>query len=92
MPAILAAMPVPSLYLDASVLGGYFDDEWKDATQELWRQMEADQWRFYSSTIAVDELAQAPEHVRQLFDAAFASESLVAITPEIEQLAARYIA
>ena len=33
-------MPVPVLYLDTSVIGGYFDDEWKDATQELWRQME----------------------------------------------------
>jgi len=25
----------PVLYLDTSVLGGYFDDEWKEATQEL---------------------------------------------------------
>ncbi len=32
-------MPVPSLYLDTSVLGGSFDDEWKDATEELWRQL-----------------------------------------------------
>jgi hypothetical protein len=30
----------PTLYLDTSVLGGYFDDEFKEATQELWRQME----------------------------------------------------
>ena len=53
-------MPVPSLYLDTSVLGGYFDDEWKDATQELWRQMEAGQWRFFTSLVAAEELAQAP--------------------------------
>ena len=38
---MLTSMPVPRLYLDTSVIGGYFDDEWKDATQELWRQMEA---------------------------------------------------
>ena len=32
---MLAAMPVPNLYLDSSVIGGYFDDEWRDPTQEL---------------------------------------------------------
>jgi len=42
----LKLVRTPSLYLDTSVLGGYFDDEWKEPTQELWRQMEAGQWRF----------------------------------------------
>ena len=85
-------MPVPSLYLDTSVLGGYFDDEWKDATRELWRQMEAGQWRFLSSPITVDELTDAPANVRDLFADTFAPEALVAVTAEVEQLAAHYIA
>lgn len=34
-------MPATTLYLDTSVLGGYFDEEWQAATRELWRQMEA---------------------------------------------------
>ncbi len=40
-------MRIPTLYLDTSVLGGYFDDEWKQPTQELWRQMEngVDLWK-----------------------------------------------
>jgi hypothetical protein len=33
-------MRQPTLYLETSILGGYFDDEWKKPTQELWRQME----------------------------------------------------
>ncbi len=33
--ATINAMHVPTLYLDTSTIGGYFDDEWKDATQEL---------------------------------------------------------
>ena len=49
LPAILCPMPVPVLYLDTSVIGGYFDDERKDATQELWRQMEQGRFRFLSS-------------------------------------------
>ncbi len=83
---------MPSLYLDTSVIGGYFDDEWKDATQELWRQMEAGQWRFLSSPITVDELADAPENVRELFEDTFAPEALVVVTAEVEQLAANYLA
>lgn len=39
-------MKIPALYLDTSAIGGYFDDEWKEATQELWRQMEAGRWCF----------------------------------------------
>lgn len=39
-------MRTPALYLDASVLGGYFDDEWKQPTQELSRQMESGMWLF----------------------------------------------
>jgi hypothetical protein len=29
-----------SLYIDTSILGGYFDLEFTIATRELWRQME----------------------------------------------------
>ena len=52
-------MPVPILYLDTSVIGGYFDDEWKDATQELWRQMEAGRFRFLSSDVTTQEIEDA---------------------------------
>lgn len=48
-------MPVPRLYLDTSVIGGYFDDEWKDATQELWRQMEAGRDQFLTSAVTADD-------------------------------------
>lgn len=85
-------MPVPSLYLDTSAIGGYFDDEWEDATRELWRQREAGRWRFFSSPITVAELTDAPENVRQLFEDTFAPEALVAVTTEVEQLASHYLA
>lgn len=84
-------MRLPILYLDTSVLGGYFDDEWEEPTRELWRQMEAGQWRFQSSAITFDELTNAPENVRELFRETFDAGSLVEVTPEAEQLAAQYI-
>ena len=34
---MISSVRTPVLYLDTSVLGGYFDEEWKVATQELWR-------------------------------------------------------
>lgn len=52
-------MLIPTLYLDTSVLGGYFDDEWKQPTQELWRQMENGLWRFVTSLVAAEELIEA---------------------------------
>jgi predicted nucleic acid-binding protein len=84
-------MKAPTLYLDTSAIGGYFDDEWKDATRELWRQMEAGQWRFVTSVVAVDELALAPEPVRGLFWGSFATNQLLEMTREIQQLAQAYV-
>jgi predicted nucleic acid-binding protein len=82
----------PFLYLDTSVIGGYFDDEWQEPTRALWRQMEAGKWRFLSSSITFDELACAPENVRDLFEETFPPDALVPVSVEAEQLAAHYIA
>jgi hypothetical protein len=49
-----------SLYIDTSVIGGYFDPEFTIATRELWRQMEKGQYRFYASSSSVGEVARAP--------------------------------
>lgn len=79
-------MKVPTLYLDTSVIGGYFDDEWKDPTRELWRQLEAGQYRFLTSEVTIDELTAAPERVREIFARTFPSEAIVGVTAEIESL------
>ena len=84
-------MPVPSLYLDTSVLGGHFDDEWQEATRELWRQMEAGQWRFLSSDVTTREIEGAPENVRELFGRTFAPAMLLQPTAEMDALADAYL-
>lgn len=84
-------MKLPTLYLDTSVLGGYFDDEFKAATQELWRQMEQRRFRFFTSIVTVDELTEAPERVRELLATAFDPGNILEITEEMEQLAAAYM-
>jgi hypothetical protein len=80
-----------TLYIDTSIVGGYFDDEWRFATRELWRQMELGEWHFFSSPITKAELAAAPPRVVDLFNETFGDESLVAFTPEVELLARTYV-
>ncbi len=84
-------MKVHTLYLDTSVIGGYFDDEWRDATRELWRQMRAGRFRFVTSAVTLDEMNAAPENVRELFAATFPLEAILDIGAESEALAAAYM-
>lgn len=86
-------MPVrtPTLYVDTSVIGGYFDDEWKVPTRELWRQMEQGKFSFFTSSIAADELTEAPERVREPFTGAFTPEAVLDVTEEMELLASAYM-
>lgn len=85
-------MKTPILYLDTSVIGGYFDDEFKEATRELWRQLEAGKYRFVTSTITADELAEAPIQVRDLWADTFTPEMILDVTEDMDQLTAAYMA
>jgi hypothetical protein len=46
-------MAVLTLYLDNSILGGYFDSEFEEPTQRLWRLAEAGECRFVASIPAL---------------------------------------
>jgi len=83
--------PIPTLYLDTSVIGGYFDAEWMKGTRELWRLMELGLYRFVTSIVTPRELLRAPEQVRALFTTTFTKESILPVPDEAKQLAAAYI-
>jgi predicted nucleic acid-binding protein len=85
-------MKVSALYLDTSVIGGYFDAEWMTDTRELWAQAQAGKWRLLTSIVTEREVQNAPDNVRQLFKETFqnASELLMA-TEEAEDLAQEYL-
>jgi hypothetical protein len=85
-------MKVPTLYLDTSIIGGYHDVEWMVDTRELWKQREAGQWRFLSSGLVAQEVADAPPDVRQLFEDTFdRTRDMLAITDEIMDLTQAYL-
>jgi predicted nucleic acid-binding protein len=81
-----------SLYLDTSVLGGYFDAEFMADTRTLWRQRTDGRFRFVTSVIVDQEISRAPERVRTLMRATFAPGDMLPMTAEALELAAGYIA
>jgi len=77
------------LYLDTSVIGGYFDDEFKEATRRLWEVVEAGRYELVTSEITEGELEKAPEAVRSLFDSTF--NKLLPLSEEAIELAHEYV-
>ena len=85
-------MPALTLYLDNSVIGGYFDPEFQDATRRLWAMGEAGQFRFVVSMVTQDEAALAPAEVVELFARTFPEDSLLLpLSLRAEELAQAYI-
>lgn len=85
-------MHAPALYLDTSVIGGYFDAEFMADTRALWRLMEAGRFRFVTSQVVIDEITGAPPDVRELMRTSFAPEDVLFVSEEMEDLAAAYMA
>ncbi|HXA80164.1 MAG TPA: hypothetical protein VNV14_02750 [Opitutaceae bacterium] len=85
-------MHARSLYLDTSVIGGYFDPEFMADTRALWRLREAGRFAFFSSAVVDQEIAGAPERVRALMRATFARTALLPFSSEADELAAAYLA
>jgi len=85
-------MPALTLYLDNSVVGGYFDPEFEKATQRLWDLAESGHCRFVASVVTQQEAALAPPNVVQLFARTFADYStLLPLTNRAEELARAYV-
>ena len=80
-----------SLYLDTSVIGGYFDAEFMADTRALWRLMEARRFTFFSSVIVDREIAGAPERVRALMRTTFADSTLLPLSREADELGTAYL-
>jgi len=54
------------IYIDTSVVGGYFDEEFSDATQGLFKRFEDNEIIFVVSDLLDLELISAPQNVREL--------------------------
>ena len=84
-------MNIRKLYLDTSVIGGYFDDEFKEETQKLWKLMEQGRYKFHTSATTEKELIRAPERIKSLFRKTFDDEDVFIPSNEAFDLAEEYI-
>lgn len=53
------------IYIDTSVVGGYFDEEFKEATTKLFERLEKDLVTFVVSDLLDLELINAPQRVKE---------------------------
>ncbi|MDR1897693.1 MAG: hypothetical protein LBR10_12970 [Prevotellaceae bacterium] len=80
------------IYIDTSVVGGYFDKEFETETRALFELLKDGTVVFVVSSVLKQELAEAPPHVRDLLDAyPEACFEHVFLTDEAKELADRYI-
>jgi len=80
------------VYADASVYGGAFDEEFDVASQRFFERVRAGRFRLVVSTVVRDELVEAPERVRTLFDEMHSVAEVVDITEESVRLQEAYLA
>ena len=53
------------IYIDTSVVGGYFDEEFSEVTQALFKRLENNEIIFVVSDLLELELSRAPKNVRR---------------------------
>ena len=80
------------IYIDTSIVGGYFDEEFEVATKALFKRLENKEVIFVVSEVLEQELKTAPLHVRELINSLDDDciES-VKLTDESKALANAYI-
>ena len=85
----------PRIYIDTSIVGGYFDDIFEDATKLLFELLERDEVVFIVSDLLTSELENAPEYVKTMLEG-YAKKyagriMLVENTADAKSLAQKYI-
>ena len=81
------------IYIDTSVIGGYYDTEFETATRLLFERIADKEFEVYFSEVNEAELINAPPHVKEIKNLIPADcFHLVRVTSDVEMLAQLYIA
>jgi predicted nucleic acid-binding protein len=84
-------MRIQRIYIDTSVLGGYFDKEFDVATQRLFDEVKKGEYKVVISNITEGELLNAPERVRTLLNNLSIDYEVLKLTDDVVNLALEYI-
>jgi predicted nucleic acid-binding protein len=80
------------IYIDTSVFGGYFDEEFKEHTIPLFNRVKGGEFVILYSTVTQDELENAPEKVKDLVKSLRVDlTEFIETTDEAIDLATEYI-
>jgi predicted nucleic acid-binding protein len=80
------------IYIDTSIAGGYFEDEFEKETKALFQRLVNKEVIFVVSEVLEQELEKAPQYVRELINNLDDDGvELVELTAEAEALADAYI-
>jgi predicted nucleic acid-binding protein len=83
---------VAKIYIDTSIVGGYFDDEFSSDTQALFKRLENKEIIFMISSVLQQELQKAPKNVRELLNKYNTNcFEYIELTKEAIDLADKYI-
>lgn len=83
---------IKSAYLDTSVFGGYFDEEFSANTIPFFERIQEERIQIFISKLLIAELAGAPEEVRELINQIPQNQRVfVELTKEARKLADKYI-
>ena len=84
---------IQRIYLDTSVIGGYYDSEFEEDTRILFEKIKLEQFHVVLSDITEGELQEAPEMIRNLFiELSTGLATKIELTEEAAQLADTYLA
>ena len=79
------------VYADSSVFGGSFDEEFAEDSQKFFDQVQTGRFSLLSSVLVADELGEAPQAVRKLFDAFLPGMELVRMDTDALSLQRAYL-
>ena len=81
------------IYIDTSIVGGFFDKVFEEETKLLFQQLEEKKAIFVISDLLREELKAAPTQVKNLLDN-YSNDNFetVVLTDEAKELANKYIA
>ncbi|MDO9578961.1 MAG: PIN domain-containing protein [Bacteroidales bacterium] len=84
-------MRIQRIYIDTSVLGGYFDIEFEIPTKRLFDQVKSKDYGIVISNITEGELLNAPERVKSLLKDLNVDYEVITLTGDAVNLATEYI-
>ena len=80
-----------SLYLDTSVIGEYYDEEFEHHTQLLFQNIKDKKYDVFISDLTQKELLKAPDKVRELFNDLSIDYNVIKVSVESIELADKYL-